>query len=78
MDKREQRTLRDEAIAKATNASSTPFDYIVIGSGAGGGPRAAPRGHSAGGGGGREAAGGAPEAHKKNQRFKNRLILTCE
>jgi choline dehydrogenase-like flavoprotein len=34
-------TLPDELLAKAQNRLTTPFDYIVIGSGAGGGPLAA-------------------------------------
>ncbi|MGY5778527.1 GMC oxidoreductase [Rhizobium sp. LEGMi135b] len=36
-----QQAVRDVAVAAASDATATPFDYIVIGSGAGGGPLAA-------------------------------------
>ncbi|MDE3819716.1 GMC family oxidoreductase [Sinorhizobium meliloti] len=41
MDKQAQRDLWDAAVSASANPASTPFDYIVIGSGAGGGPLAA-------------------------------------
>ncbi|UVC19430.1 GMC oxidoreductase [Mesorhizobium onobrychidis] len=40
-DEQKREAEREAAIRKATDPASTPFDYIVIGSGAGGGPLAA-------------------------------------
>ncbi|MES0042228.1 GMC oxidoreductase [Mesorhizobium sp. M0091] len=41
MDKQAQQTEWNAAIQESTDRDSTPFDYIIVGSGAGGGPLAA-------------------------------------